>query len=75
MRTPKTNLVSTITLNPESDVTSSAEPKLTSSAALAPGDRRVWQPVRSKLGSAHGSGGRSQAQGHMQHRRLGQRHR
>jgi hypothetical protein len=74
MRTPK-NLFTGLTVPPEADVSSSVLPKPSITATLLQADRKEWIPARSKLGSASGSAVRSQTQGHMQHRRLGQRHR
>jgi hypothetical protein len=75
MRNPKTNLFSALALESESAANALLAPKLPSNAAVLSTDRKERHRLRSKLASASGAATFSQPQGHMQHRRLGQRHR
>jgi hypothetical protein len=68
-------LISTLAIHALED----AEPLLTTKpsngSALVQIERKGGQPAGSNLAQAGVSAGRSRAQGHMQHRRFGQRHR
>jgi hypothetical protein len=75
MRAPRTNLISTLAMHALEDAEPLLTTKLSNGSALAPVERKGGQAAGSNLAQAGGSAGRSRAQGHMQHRRFGQRHR
>jgi hypothetical protein len=74
MRTPKVNLISTLGIPAQADAEALVAPKLATQSALTHA-RKAWQPLRTERVQVGASAGRSRAHGHMQHRRLGQRHR
>jgi hypothetical protein len=75
MRAARTNMTSTLATQVLGDSEPLLATKPSNGSALAQIERKGGQAAGSNLAQAGVSAGRSRAQGHMQHRRFGKRHR